>query len=83
MSEIDQSIVASAIGALVHRPIVLYDEYCSNGDSMTALESLDLKAFHATSLVGRNYIPEPAPVPGPAILTPRGKSDLSKSTLRP
>jgi len=58
MAAIDPSIlvVTSAIEALVNRPVLTFDDYCRSGGPDS--EWLDLKAFHTTSLVGRNE-PEP------------------------
>ena len=58
MPVIDSSIVASAIGALVDRPVLTYDDYCRSRSSMHDYESLDMKAFHTTSLVGHNERPD-------------------------
>ena len=60
MPVIDPSIVASAIEALVDRPVLTYDDYCRSRSSMHVYESLDMKAFHTTSLIGHN---EPTPAP--------------------
>jgi ubiquitin len=61
MAVIDPSIVASAIGALVNRPVLTYDDYCRSRSSMHDCESLDMKAFHTTSLVGHNERPASTP----------------------
>jgi len=68
MTVIDPSILASAIGALVGNPVLTYDDYCrrrgSTGDDELFNinhKSLDLKAFHATSLVGlKSHNKQPA-----------------------
>lgn len=53
-------LVASAISALVKAPIITYDNYCSG--SLGNLESLDLKAFHSSSLVAPRTLPKVQPV---------------------
>lgn len=52
---LSSALVASAIGALVRRPVVTYDEHCR--DSTKAHQALDMEAFHTSSLLA------PAPLP--------------------
>ena len=46
---LSSTLVASAIGALVERPVITYNDYCR--DSTQGLEALDMKAFHKSSLI--------------------------------
>jgi Ubiquitin family len=59
----DSAIVTSAIGALLDRTVLTYDDYCR--DPPDTCEPLDLKAFHASSLVGYTEMADPAPDPTP------------------
>lgn len=53
-------LVASAISALIKVPIITYDSYCSGSSGV--IESLDLKAFHSSSLVAPRTQPKVQPV---------------------
>src|SRR5690349_19991438 len=55
---VSSSVVASAVAALVDKPVVTYDDYRRNSGG--AYQALDMKAFHTTSLVG-HYETQPQP----------------------
>ena len=46
---LSSALVASAIGALVRRTVITYNDYCR--DPMLGVEELDMKAFHKSSLI--------------------------------
>ena len=57
---LNPALVASAIGALVGRTVVPYDEY--HRDSAQELKALDMKAFHKISLLATTSQPVVHPV---------------------
>ena len=57
---LSSTLVASAIGALVGRPVIPYDDY--RRDSTQEPEALDMKAFHQTSLIAPTSQPIVQPV---------------------
>jgi ubiquitin len=72
-------LVASAISALVKTPIITYDDYC-NG-SLGDLESLDLKAFHSSSLVAPRAQPTVQPQLSGHTLHSQDQYQISVKTL--
>ncbi|KAK0507940.1 hypothetical protein JMJ35_009829 [Cladonia borealis] len=60
---LSSALVASAIGALVGRPVITYDDYCR--DPMQCIEELDMKAFHKSSLIAPTSQPIVQPVQPP------------------
>jgi ubiquitin len=57
---LNSNLVASAIGALVGKEVITYDDYCR--DSTVAVEALDMKAFHTSSLIAPRQQPPRYPV---------------------
>lgn len=57
---LSSTLVASAIGALVGRPVITYNDYCR--DSTQELEALDRNAFHKMSLIAPTSQPIVHPV---------------------
>ena len=57
---LSSALVASAISALVGRPVITYNDYCR--DSTRGLEALDMKAFHRSSLIAPTSQPLLPPV---------------------
>ena len=57
---LSSELVASAIGALVGRTVISYDDH--RRDSTQELEALDMKAFHQTSLIAPTSQPIVHPV---------------------
>lgn len=80
MAAIDPSIVASAIGALVHRPVLTYDDY-SRSSNRDQYKPLDMKAFHTTSLVGHQDLPAPASTSTPEQQAPQSAFQVFVRTL--
>src|SRR5215469_3559032 len=54
------ALAVSAIGALVGKPVITYDDYCR--DSTHGLQALDMNAFHKSSLIAPTLQPTVHPV---------------------
>ena len=82
---LSSALVASAIGALIGRPVITYNDYCR--DLKRDLEALDMKAFLASQPIVPPVQPHQTPLsealePPPEWLVIAFRVSLSRQTYR-